>query len=441
MYRCKLVVFVLAVFLTACGGSGGDSSSEIESDSFNEASGAGETPVQDDDSNVIPVGNDDIGTIPDIGEDTDLVDESVANENSDEVVIDTSDPSTEMSGDPADDEPVSMGADETALPSGLNNGSTARVARWRAALAQEPSADATNRETLLETLFELSRYDFVFELADKVYEVEQRILNEDGFEALNVSVNGFSRTHLCSERGRVLSTDRSENGLHVRRYRFENCAFGKQEISGGFEINESLSRNGLIVNTGIISALTIIDDSEFFALSGSILQLVSTDIDDSSFSSVGSFTYSEGGSGDLVIDELDLDSLDFLSVRYNTHTHTYVNPEFNTVSDTGFSVRNRFEVNIGEDLPEWSVIDFSVQGLRGETPGSVVIGQLTLDTSSSDRAQLVLQADNGDPNSFDLIGFTDDDTVGSAVYEWGGNLRFGTPRLYSQSRAIQVLEN
>ena len=103
--------------------------------------------------------------------------------------------------------------------------------------------------------------------------------------------------------------------------------------------------------------------------------------------------------------------------------------------------RNRFRVEPGEGLPEWTVFDLGSQGLRGDVPGTIALGQLPIDTDINDRAQFILQADNGDPGSFDLIDFTDDDTVGSAVYEWGGDLRFGAPRLYSQLRAIQALEN
>lgn len=413
MYRLASTVGLVALLLSGCGGgSSSDSSSNgVEPDAVDNTQTPTEpTPTTPSDG-VIPPSDDDIGTIPEIGDPPD------------------GEPS-ETPDSPTPSEPTTTPDDTPSEPIGLpSTGSSDRVTRWRAALNQTPSADATGRSSLIAALSEMSQHNFVFEFADAVYAVEQRLVSGDSvFEPINVSIGLFTRTHLCSDGGRVLSNDTSENGLRQSTYLFEACVVGSQQFDGSYSISERLSINRMEVYLTVSVGLTWIHDNVEQAFSGVVIQTASIEADNGSFSSAISGFYSEKSTNE---------ETPFL-ITYNTHGHGYANPDFTSSDDTGYAVLNRMRVEPGNDLPEWSANDFSATGLRGEVPNSLTFGQLPLDTDAQDRAVLVIRIDNGDPDSFDLIGFTDDDTVGSAVYAWDDALTFKAPLLYSFERALNV---
>lgn len=327
-----------------------------------------------------------------------------------------------------------------------------RVERWTAALSEEPSADVSNRSDLLATLFELNRNDVVFEIADVMYDINQRLIHDENTfqETFAVSAK-YGNRYLCAGGGDVATNDESRNGLWAAQYLFNHCKFGDIEIDGFFNIREH-TINTSEVSMRINGDIAVKNASSLQSFTGIAYQFMIVDSVSGSYTSSFTGNYAEGIIEAASLSDVNLDELSLFRVTYGDfHGVSYTGDSIELNTTPQFLVNSSIEVSSGDGLPVWSVIAPLTDGLRGVAPGDVTFGSLKIKTQSSgqaseqisqrssQQAQLLLLADNGDANSFDLMGISDDGSVGSSVYQWGDDLRFDAPRLFSEERAERAL--
>lgn len=460
----------LAFILAACGG-GGDSTEPTDSDTTANSSDAtpdsdssgNETSTVDDDTmngasdgttETDDDGSDDSGTSEDNGtaddgtvneddasiseDDTSETEDSGEGVNeeadtdgdgSDNTDTDTEDEnsSTDGSSDEADanesPEMEEENTDTTDDTDGSDSTDTnGRITRWRDALAESPSSDLSNREPQLEVLFELSSYEFVIELIDDLAAIENRIVGgEEGFVYLNVAEGGFVGSYLCPDGGRVLvgSEASGESGT----FKFETCIFGDTVVNGLSIVGNTFSNsNGVpqrlsTANLGI----ALVETGYARAFDGLLIQNEYSFAEGSDMSSSLLGNYQEG-----FLPE------DVFSIRYTNHNHAFgVEREGRDADEMGLAFLPGFSATLRKNEgPTWEFRNFNF--LRADAlDGKIDIGQITIDNDNDDETRLVIQADNGDLDSFDLFGFSSSVDVNSRVLNWSPALSIKFPRLFN----------
>jgi len=289
---------------------------------------------------------------------------------------------------------------------------------------------------------------------DYVHGLEQTIRNGTSpLTDLNITQGFYNRIHTCPGGGRQLAAVQSDTPRrYISTVRFEGCVLDGQTIVHGTArllYERETRREVETVEVSISSAaagdpLRLIDTRGLMqAMDGTISQASAISPTGRAFSTsflMGtSYGYALFEPSDLDRETFDLSddaALEFGLVRLGAtdfvQTTAFDTSRPNRVSTFGAGVAPD-DPEVDEDVAftyTLSMLNSAIGGISslatGAMGGDFAVGQVDVELGDDDR-RLVLQADNGDPASFDVLIFDADDSVVSFTLPWNEDTRFEMP--------------
>jgi len=342
----------------------------------------------------------DIGTIPEIGDETE---DSTNEQSNSETSVDDE---NNMDGS-ANEVPQDLSLDEN------------RAIRWSQALNVEEFT-AENYQAILTTVAEVVRFDYLVELAQLLEDLELQLSqNAQGFELISLTEGIYDRVHLCPDGGRVLAQVPEQDpnsATYTRNYSFRECQFGDLAIAGNVIASEST----VFINENPVQQLSYLfagfgfERDDGYAIGGAGASVTYEYSDDGD-------RYVAAGAGFIELKAPGIE--DGLIVNSTLMTYEANASELLIRSDENLGRRVAISLIVDDLIVNTNGFEDAFQSEKPDT--NYVIGQMNMAIGNNNR--LVVQAANGDENTFDVFNFTGANQIESFVVDWGPQFEFSAP--------------